>query len=57
MSSPLGFESVDQQPYMFRGRLTRQRIVFEFESDPYPPDWTGRFKADVTLAVGLRETA
>ena len=48
---PAGFEAVDTVPYVFRGRLGRERSRFTFSSDAYPADWTGRFKGDVDFAV------
>lgn len=51
ISAPVGFEKVGEQPYVFRGLLTHERSVFEFESAPYPPDWTGRLKGDVLLGT------
>ena len=50
ISAPPGFKNADEQPYLFRGTLTHDRSMFEFESAPYPADWTGRLKGDVMLA-------
>lgn len=47
---PMGFDVVKTMPYVFRGRLGLERAKFSFFSDPYPADWTGRFKGDVDLA-------
>ncbi|MEP1123397.1 MAG: hypothetical protein ABJH68_05845 [Ilumatobacter sp.] len=45
--APEGFEARDEKPYVYRGALTHDRVVFEFASVPYPADWTGRIKGDV----------
>jgi hypothetical protein len=49
ITAPDGFASIEVQPYHYRGTLTRDRSTFEFVSAPYPADWTGRLKGDVTL--------
>lgn len=48
IDAPSGFEPVESAPYVFRGRLGRDRVRFTFTSDPYPADWSGRFKGDVS---------
>jgi hypothetical protein len=45
-----GFEAVSEKPYLYRGTLTHDRVTFEFESESYPADWTGRLKGDVSFA-------
>ena len=50
ITAPAGFECIDEQPYLYRGTLTHDHSTFEFESVPYPADWTGRLKGDVVLA-------
>ena len=47
---PSEFETIAEQPYLFRGALTHDRVSFEFESAPYPADWTGRLKGDVLVS-------
>jgi len=49
VAAPQGFEAVDEQPYLYRGTLTHDLVTFEFESEPYPADWTGRLKGDVSF--------
>lgn len=49
VAPPSEFELIDVQPYLFRGILTHERVMFDFESAPYPADWTGRLKTDVLL--------
>lgn len=49
VTTPSGFEPVSEQPYLYRGTLTHERVAFEFESAPYPADWTGRLRGDVFL--------
>ena len=46
-----GFSVVAEQPYRFRGQLTREPARFRFDSAPYQPDWTGRIKADVEFVL------
>ena len=50
VTPPPEFESIGEQPYLFRGTVTHERLNFEFESAPYPADWTGRLKGDVLVA-------
>jgi hypothetical protein len=49
--SPDGFEAIAKQPYRFGGQLTHERVAFEFQSEPYPADWTGQLKGDVEFAL------
>jgi len=47
--APQHFVAIAEKPYMYRGELTHDRVAFEFESAPYPADWTGRLKGDVSF--------
>jgi hypothetical protein len=50
VARPQGFEAITEIPNVYRGTLTHDRLSFEFESEPYPADWTGRLKGDVSFA-------
>ncbi len=49
VTAPEGFEARGERPYTFRGQIDHDHVEFEFESAPYPADWTGRLKADADM--------
>lgn len=56
LKAPDEFRLVAEQPYRYEGMLTHDRTTFEFESDPYPSDWSGRLKGDVEFAPASQPT-
>ena len=56
VASPQTFGVIGEKPYVYRGTLTHDRVTFEFESAPYPADWSGRLKGDVSF-VNQQEMA
>lgn len=55
--APPGFEAREEKPYVYRGELTHERASFDFESVPYPADWTGRIKGDVSFTNDMEVNA
>lgn len=49
VKAPAGFSRVPGDDATFEGMLSRDAASFEFASDPYSADWTGRLVADVDL--------
>ena len=50
VEAPAGFTRVDGNDATFEGRLSHDAVSFEFASEPYSADWTGRLIAEVDLA-------
>jgi hypothetical protein len=53
VQAPPEFEQISEQPSTFRGTVSHDYVEFEFVSQEYPADWTGKLKIDANLLQGV----
>ena len=51
--APPGFVPLDGDGPQFVGRLDHGYVEFDFESEPYPADWTARLKAEAEIRTAV----